>query len=142
MSSFNKAIVMGRLGADPEVRTVGDTTVAKLSVATHSAWMDKQGVKQERTQWHRIKVWGRQAELCRDHLTKGSSVLVEGSLETQSYDDTQGVRRFVTEIKARDVRFVGSKPGRETAPEVQRVSLGGGVVEGATWDENQDDVPF
>lgn len=141
MSSFNKAIVMGRLGADPEVRTLGDTTVAKLSVATHSAWTDKQGVKQERTQWHRVKVWGRQAETCQNYLTKGSVVLVEGALETQSYDDAQGVKRFVTEIKARDVRFVGGKGGRDDVA-VPKTSLGAGVVEGASWSGSADDVPF
>ncbi len=113
MSSFNRATILGRLGADPETRSVADTTVANLSVATDSSWTDKQGVKQKKTQWHRVKVWGRQAELCRDYLHKGSQVLVEGSLETHSYDDPQGVRRFVTEIKARDVRFVG---GRQDAP--------------------------
>lgn len=141
MSSFNKAIIMGRLGADPEVHTLGDTMVAKLSVASRSAWTDKQGVKQERTQWHRVKVWGRQAETCQKYLTKGSVVLVEGALETQSYDDAQGVKRFVTEIKARDVRFVVGKGGRDEAP-AQKSSLGEGVVEGSGWSGGGDDVPF
>src|ERR1700728_889612 len=88
MSGVNKVIIVGRLGGDPEVRyTPGGQSVARLSIATSENWNDKQGQKQERTEWHRVVVWGKMAEVVGQHLTKGRQVYVEGRLQTRSWDD-------------------------------------------------------
>lgn len=93
MAGVNKVIIVGRLGADPETRQVGNGgTVARLSVATSENWVDKEGQKQERTEWHRIVVWGKLAEICGRHLAKGRQVYVEGRLQTRSWED-QGQKK-------------------------------------------------
>jgi single-strand DNA-binding protein len=109
MAGVNKVIVVGRLGTDPEVRTVGNGgTVTRLSVATSENWVDKEGQKQERTEWHRIVVWGRLAEICGKHLSKGRQVYVEGRLQTRSWEDQQGQKKYSTEIVANTVQFLGA----------------------------------
>jgi single-strand DNA-binding protein len=110
MSGVNKVIIVGRLGGDPEVRyTPGGQAVAKLSVATSENWVDKQNQKQERTEWHRVVVWGKMAEICGQHLSKGRQVYVEGRLQTRSWDDkTSGQKKYSTEIVASTVQFLGS----------------------------------
>ena len=109
MSGVNKVIVVGRLGADPEVKTVtSGQTVCRLSVATSENWTDKEGQKQERTEWHRIVIWGRMAEVCGKHLSKGRQVYLEGRLQTRSWEDPQGQKKFTTEIIANTVQFLGS----------------------------------
>ncbi len=108
MSGVNKVIVLGRLGADPEVKNVSaNQTVARLSIATSENWTDKEGQKQERTEWHRIVVWGKLAELCGKYLTKGRQVYVEGRLQTRSWEDQQGQKKYTTEIVANTVQFLG-----------------------------------
>ncbi|MCB0412637.1 MAG: single-stranded DNA-binding protein [Bdellovibrionales bacterium] len=107
MSGINKAIVIGRLGADPEVKTVSNgNTVARLSVATSETWNDRDGQKQERTEWHRVVVWGKLAELCGKYLSKGRQVYLEGRLQTRSWEDQQGNKRYTTEIVANTVQFL------------------------------------
>lgn len=114
MAGVNKVIVVGRLGTDPEVRTIGNGgTVTRLSVATSENWVDKEGQKQERTEWHRIVVWGRLAEICGKHLSKGRQVYVEGRLQTRSWEDQQGQKRYSTEIVANTVQFLGA-PGERS----------------------------
>lgn len=109
MSGVNKVIIVGRLGADPEVRTVGNGgTVTRLSVATSENWVDKEGQKQERTEWHKIVVWGKLAEICGKHLSKGRQVYLEGRLQTRSWEDQQGQKRYSTEIVANTVQFLGA----------------------------------
>ncbi len=109
MSGVNKAIIVGRLGADPEVKTVtSGQTVCRLSVATSENWTDRDGQKQERTEWHRVVVWGRMAEVCGKHLSKGRQVYLEGRLQTRSWEDQQGVKKYTTEIVASTVQFLGS----------------------------------
>ena len=121
MSGVNKVIIVGRLGTDPEVRTVGTSqTVARLSVATSENWVDKDGQRQERTEWHKVVVWGRLAEICGKHLAKGRQVYLEGRLQTRSWEDQQGQKRYTTEIVANTVQFLGTGAGagageRETA---------------------------
>jgi single-strand DNA-binding protein len=112
MSGVNKVIIVGRLGGDPEVRyTPGGQPVGKLSVATSENWTDKQGQKQERTEWHRVVVWGKLAEICGQHLAKGRQVYVEGRLQTRSWDDkTSGQKKYATEVVATTVQFLGA-PG-------------------------------
>ena len=108
--SVNKAIIIGRLGADPEVRyTQSGQSVANFNVATDESWTDKSGQKQEKVEWHRIVVWGRQAEHCGEYLRKGREVYIEGRIETREWQDRDGQRRFTTEIKAQNVTFLGSR---------------------------------
>jgi len=108
MSGVNKVIVVGRLGSDPEVKSVSSgQNVCRLSVATSENWTDRDGQKQERTEWHRIVVWGRMAEICGQHLSKGRQVYVEGRLQTRSWEDQQGQKRYTTEIVASTVQFLG-----------------------------------
>lgn len=107
-ASINKAILMGRLGKDPELLfTRSGSAVCNFSIATDSMWKDVEGQKQKRTEWHRIAVWGPQAELCAKYLAKGREVFVEGEIRTRSYDDKDGVKRYATEIHAREVKFLG-----------------------------------
>jgi single-strand DNA-binding protein len=107
MAGVNKVIIVGRLGADPETKQVGNGgTVARLSVATSENWVDKEGQKQERTEWHRIVVWGKLAEICGRHLAKGRQVYVEGRLQTRSWEDN-GQKKYSTEIVANTVQFLG-----------------------------------
>lgn len=109
MSGVNKVIIVGRLGSEPEVKTVsGGNTVARLSVATSENWTDREGQKQERTEWHRVVVWGKLAELCGKYLSKGRQVYVEGRLQTRSWEDPQGQKRYTTEVVANTVQFLGA----------------------------------
>jgi len=113
--SVNKVILVGRLGADPELKTLGSgQNVANFTLATGENWVDRDGNKQERTEWHRIVVWGKLAEVCRNHLSKGRQVFVEGKLQTRSWEDQQGQKRYTTEIVANNVQFLGS-PGERSA---------------------------
>lgn len=115
MSGVNKVILVGRLGADPEIKSVGNgQSVARLSVATSESWTGKDGQKQERTEWHRVVVWGRQAENCAKHLSKGRQVYVEGRLQTRSWEDQQGQKRYATEIVASTVQFLGGASGERS----------------------------
>jgi single-strand DNA-binding protein len=114
MSGVNKVIIVGRLGADPELKTVGNAqSVARLSIATSENWMGKDGQKQERTEWHRVVVWGRQAENCAKHLAKGRQVYVEGRLQTRSWENQQGQKQYSTEVVASTVQFLGGGPSAE-----------------------------
>lgn len=124
MSGVNKVIVIGRLGSDPEVKTVtSGQTVCRLSVATSENWTDREGQKQERTEWHRIVVWGRMAEVCGQHLAKGRQVYVEGKLQTRSWDDQQGQKKYTTEIVANSVQFLGANDRGQSSS----MSSGGGM---------------
>jgi single-strand DNA-binding protein len=110
MSGVNKVIIVGRLGADPEVKTVsGGNTVARLSVATSENWTDRDGQKQERTEWHRVVVWGKLADLCGKYLSKGRQVYLEGRLQTRSWEDQQGQKKYTTEVVAQTVQFLGGQ---------------------------------
>ena len=112
--SVNKAIILGRLGQDPELKhTSTGIAVANFTVATSESWTDKSGKKQDKTEWHRITAWGKTAELCAKYLSKGRQVLVEGSIETRSWEDKDGQKRYTTEVKARNVQFLGGGEKRE-----------------------------
>lgn len=115
MSGINKVIIVGRLGQDPEMKAVGQgATVTRLNVATSESWMDKTGNKQERTEWHRITVWGKQAEHCAKYLSKGRQVYVEGKLQTRSWEDN-GQKKYATEIVASTVQFLGGTTGAQAS---------------------------
>jgi len=108
MSGVNKAMVVGRLGADPEVKELGEGNyVANFSMATSEKYKDKQGEMQEKTEWHRIVAWGKLAELCGKYLKKGREAYVEGKLSTDSYEK-DGVKMYSTKIIAKEVQFLGS----------------------------------
>ncbi len=107
---FNKAILIGRLGRDPEVRhTTSGTAVADFSVATNEVWTDQSGERQERTEWHRIVVWRRLAEICEKYLRKGSLVMIEGRIQTREWEDRDGNRRRTTEIVALAMKMLDSR---------------------------------
>ena len=112
MASVNKVILVGNLGRDPELRyTPGGQAVTSFSVATNERWNDKEGKTQERTEWHRIVVWGKQAENCANYLQKGRPVYIEGRLQTREWEDKEGQKRQTTEIVAQTVQFLGGREG-------------------------------
>ena len=107
---LNKVMIIGRLGRDPELRyTQNGSPVASLNIATDESYMDRDGNKVERTEWHRVSVFQRQAENCANYLTKGSLVYVEGSLQTRKWQDQNGQERYTTEFRADRVQFLDSK---------------------------------
>ncbi len=153
----NKVILIGNLGADPETRAMpSGTTVANLRVATSESWRDKQtGEQQERTEWHRVALFGRLAEVAGEYLRKGSQVYIEGSLRTRKWTDKQGNERYSTEIVGNDMQMLGARGGpgqagggggmapgggREAvADETGGAARGGG---GGSGEEFDDDIPF
>lgn len=107
-SGVNKAILIGNLGADPEVRvTPSGMSVANFRIATNESWTDKSGQKQERTEWHRIVAWGKLAEVCGEYLKKGRQAYVEGRLQTREWADKEGKKNYTTEVVATTVQFLG-----------------------------------
>ncbi len=112
---MNKAMIIGNLGNDPELRyTQNQTPVATFSVASTERWKDSDGNKQEHTEWHRVVVWKGLAEVCNEHLSKGSKVFIEGKLRTRKWEDQDGNIRYSTEIIARDLEMLGGRQ-EETA---------------------------
>jgi single-strand DNA-binding protein len=118
MASVNKAIIVGNLGGDPELRHTGSgTAVANFSVATTEKWKDKQtGEPQEETEWHRIVFYGRQAEVISEYMRKGRPIYVEGRIKTDKYTDKQGIERYSTKIIGSDFQMLGSNDGGERKP--------------------------
>jgi single-strand DNA-binding protein len=113
MSSLNKVMVIGNLGKDPEVRfTASGQAVASMNIATHERWTDKDNNPQERTEWHRVTVWGRTGENCGKYLSKGRQVYVEGRLQTRQWEDKEGNTRYTTEIVANNVVFLQGNDSR------------------------------
>jgi single-strand DNA-binding protein len=111
MASVNKVILLGNLGRDPETRyTTGGDAVTNLRIATSEQWKDKSGEKQERTEWHTVVLFGRQAEIAGEYLKKGRSVYIEGRLQTRKYTDKEGVEKYSTEIVADRMQLIGSAP--------------------------------
>ncbi len=138
MASVNKAILVGNLGADPEIRyTPGGSAVANFNMATQEQWTGKDGERNERTEWHRIVAWGRLGEICGEYLHKGSQVYIEGRLQTRSWEDREGNKRYTTEIVAQNMQMLGS-PSRggkaraveERYPNEEPISI------------PDDDIPF
>ena len=109
--SLNKCMIIGNLGRDPEMRyTPSGQAVTQFTVATNRNYRDQQGEWQSETEWFRVVTWERLAELCAQYLAKGRLVYVEGRMQTRSWDDQQGQKRYMTEIKARDMRMLGGRP--------------------------------
>ncbi|MBY0399049.1 single-stranded DNA-binding protein [Myxococcota bacterium] len=129
MGSVNKAILVGNLGRDPEVRkTQNGQTVCNFTLATSENWTDKNGERVERTEWHRIVAWGRVGELCHQYLAKGRTVYVEGRIQTREWEDKDGNKRYTTEINATTVNFIGGRGG--SAGGAGGESASGGYAEG------------
>ena len=142
--SLNKVMLIGNLGRDPEVRyTQSGTAVANFTLATNERWTDRDGNRQERTEWHRIVVWGKQAEIASQYLRKGRQIFVEGSLQTREWTDKEGQKRYTTEIKAFNFQMLGSRDGGGGD------GGGGGPQEPGGHDDaggggsyQDDDIPF
>lgn len=134
----NKVTLLGRLGADPEIKTIGNgNAVCRLNLATTETWM-KDGQKQERTEWHRITVWGKQAVHCGKYLAKGRQIYVEGKLQTRQWEDQQGQKRYTTEIVASEVRFLGSNPNAQQG----KPAGNGAAAQGAGGNQEGGDYGF
>lgn len=114
--SMNKVILVGRLGQDPKLAYApSGVAVVNFSMATDESYTDREGNKVDKTEWHRVVVFGKQAELCSNYISKGSLVLVEGSLQTRKWQDQQGNDRYTTEVKAQRVQFLESKSQSQTS---------------------------
>lgn len=148
MSSVNKVILIGNLGKDPEVRfTSGGQAVCQFSIATSEKWKNKSNEWEERTEWHNIVVWGKQAELCKEYLAKGRTVYIEGRLQTRSWDDKEGKKRYTTEIVATTVRFLGgrkdSQGGYSKSSSASEGSMSSPMqAEGPPDFDADEDIPF
>jgi single-strand DNA-binding protein len=115
----NKVVLVGHLGADPEVRrTTNDAAITTIKVATSASWRDKQsGELQERTEWHRVKFFGKLAEIASQYLAKGSLVYIEGSLRTEKYTDKEGVERWSTDVIAQEMQMLGGRDEHRAKPQ-------------------------
>lgn len=147
MASVNKVILIGNLGDDPEVRYTGTgQAVATIRMATNERWTDKGGQQQERTEWHRVIVWGKQAEQCKEYLSKGRQIYVEGRLQTREWNDKEGHKRYTTEIVAQRIQFLGSPNGRrqgaETRSPGKTPSESPEPTEPVATETEEDDIPF
>ena len=146
MASINKVILIGNLGKDPETRYMpnGDA-VTNITVATSETWKGKNGEKQERTEWHRVTFYRKLAEIAGKYLQKGSSVYIEGRIETKKWTDKQGVERYTTEINAHDMKMLGAKPASSSAPQEEsppRKTKPSGGSDNPEFDDMEDDIPF
>ena len=149
---MNKAILIGNLGRDPELSfTKSNQAVLKLSLATNESFQNKAGERQERTEWHRVVVWGKRAEALSKFLTKGTQLGVEGRIQTREYQDKEGHRRWSTEIVATEIYLLGGRGGgrggaggSEPPPPTDDDMSGGGGGGGAAggFEGGDDDIPF
>lgn len=151
MASVNKVILIGNIGRDPETRYMpsGDAMV-NLSLATTDQWKDKNGEKQERTEWHRIVIFGKTAEIAGQYLRKGSQVYIEGRLQTRKWQDKEGQERYTTEIVADRMQMLGSRGGGADAPMEREERTAAAVTAesrptkkaSTPMDDLEDDIPF
>lgn len=149
MASVNKVILVGRLGKDPETRYMpnGDA-VTNITLATSETWKDKNGEKQEKTEWHRVTFYRKLAEIAGEYLKKGSMAYVEGRLETRKWTDKAGVEKYTTEIIANEMQMLSSRnSGSNTFEVVDREPASGGAAKparkaGGEFDDFEDDIPF
>lgn len=142
MRGVNKVILIGNLGRDPEMRYTRDgTAVANLNLATSDSWNDAQGQRQERTEWHRVVAFGKLAEIAKEYLSKGRQIYIEGRLQTRSWEDKEGNKRYTTEIKADQMVMLGGRGGdggsRSAGP-----PPGGEDFSREPFEATDEDVPF
>ena len=153
MSGVNKVILIGNLGSDPTVRyTASGAAVANFNIATTERFNDRNGERQERTEWHRIVMFGRQAEIAQQYLKKGRQVYIEGRLQTRQWEDKEGQTKYTTEVVCNNMQMIGSRGGGESGDfpaqdfpaepqsQPQGGAAGGGGGGGAA--SNDDDLPF
>ena len=157
--SLNKAMLIGNVGQDPEIRTIpSGVRVAQFSVATNRRWTDKNGQQQEKTEWHRIVAWERLVEIIERYVKRGDRIYVEGEIEYRQYQDKDGVTKYATEIRAREVVLLGGKQeggggggdwDRGGARPASSGARAGGARAGSDYDDYQapaleedDDLPF
>ena len=152
MASVNKVILIGNLGADPETRYLpsGDA-VTNIRIATTEVWRDKSGEKQEQTEWHRVALFGKTAEVAGEYLKKGSQVYIEGRLQTRKWTDKEGQDRYTTEIRADRMQMLGSRSGgsermpareEEAASAPPQSKIQPGAAKAGNFDDLEDDIPF
>src|SRR5437660_6552970 len=148
MGSVNKVILVGNLGRDAELRyTPGGAAVATLNMATTEVWNDKSGQRQEKTEWHRVVLWGKTAESLSEYLTKGKQIYVEGRLQTRQWDDKDGNKRYTTEIRSDRVVLLGGSAGRGPSSGPSDRGADFGAPAGVPSPEGSapltdDDIPF
>lgn len=151
MKGVNQVVLLGRLGNDPELKSVGSgSQVATFSLATSQVWTDKSGQKQEKTEWHRVVVWNKLAEVASKYLNKGSSCFVRGRLSTRSWTTEGGEKRYSTEIVAEDIQFMSSGRGGEDSGETKggRKSQNSSQQNNYDYDNDEpdfdpgEDIPF
>jgi single-strand DNA-binding protein len=151
MASVNKVILIGNLGKDPETRYLpSGEALTSFSIATSETWKDKaSGEKKEATEWHRISAFGKLAEICGEYLRKGSQVYIEGSLRTRKWQDKEGQDRYTTEIRADQMRMLGSRGGgegggamREPAAASSAGAKAPAKKSAGSFDDMDDDIPF
>jgi len=142
MASVNKVILLGNVGRDPEVRySANGDAIANLSIATTERWKDKaSGEMQEKTEWHRLSVFGRKAEVISEYVRKGSSLFVEGRLQTRKWTDKDGNDKYTTEIVVDNFQFVGKAPGQDNEPAAPARNSRSKPSQNAV--EPDDDIPF
>ena len=156
MASVNKVILIGNLGRDPETRFMpsGDA-ICNISIATTDTWKDKNGEKQEKTEWHRVAFFGKLAEIAGEYLKKGSQVYVEGRLQTRKWQDKDGADKYTTEIVANAMQMLGSRqgmgggdrggeapPDRESSAARPAAGKPAAAKSGGKFDDFEDDIPF
>ncbi len=158
MASINKVMLIGNLGKDPEIRYMpsGDA-IANLTLATTENWKDKSGEKQEKTEWHRVSMFGRLAEIAGEYLKKGSSVYIEGKLQTRKWQDKDGNDRYTTEIVANEMKMLGGRASsggdtgmdqsepRQSRPAGKPAATSSAAskpASGSGFDDMEDDIPF
>jgi single-strand DNA-binding protein len=142
MSGVNKVILVGNLGADPQLRyTPSGTAVANFNIATSEKFTNKNGEKETRTEWHRIVAWARLAEICGEYLKKGKQVYIEGRLQTRTWEDQQGVKKYTTEVVAANMVMLGRAGETGDAP-AQEFGPDENVAQEAAKGGGDDDLPF
>jgi len=141
---MNKVILIGNLGANPEMRfTQGGQAVANLRIATSERWTDRNGQKQETTEWHRVVVFGKQAEIAGQYLTKGRQVCIEGRIQTRQWQDQQGQKRYTTEVVAQRVEFIGGRGAQGPADDMgATVPPADDAIPADFGGGPDDDIPF
>lgn len=142
--SVNRVFLLGQVGRDPEVKEIGGAKYATFSLATSESYKDKNGERQTNTEWHTIVCWRNTAEVVERYVTKGMQLFVEGQLRTRSWEDSEGKKRYVTEIVAKEVQFVGKKESSEqkqSQPTYQN-NYGSTPMPMDDGDMPSDDLPF
>ncbi len=150
MAGLNKVILIGNIGRDPELRyTASGQPVANFSLATSESWTNRDGEREQRTEWHRIVAWGRLAEICGEHLSKGKQVYIEGRLQTREWEDRDGNKRRTTEVTAQQLLMLGRRGDAPSGggPETDDAPSGDGPEtegppESGPKEGGPDDIPF